>query len=69
MHWTRQELRARGCEDLAQIFLFTAACPVGTKPERFFFSPVWQQLDNTAVALLQKPAAQLQESGVVYHSL
>ena len=70
MRWTRQELRARGHEGLSEIFLFTAACPVETKPEQFFFLPVWQQLDNTAVALLKKPAAvPVQESGVVYHSL
>jgi hypothetical protein len=68
MHWTGQELRARNLEHLSEIFLFTTACPIETGPEDFFFSPVWRELDNSAVALLQRPMTMpVHEEGVVFH--
>jgi hypothetical protein len=55
--WTTQELQAIGRANLADIFLFTHASPVTTRPETFFFGPLWYPAagEQDPVGLLDVP--------------
>jgi hypothetical protein len=67
--WTVRELKSRGLEDYADLFLFTAASPVASVPADFFFGPVWQAVnDKIFVSLIDGPIHHQQESGVVFRS-
>jgi hypothetical protein len=66
--WMLKELRGRNLEELADLFLFTAASPMTTTPEDFFFSPLWRSVRNQPLSLLDTPAQRHQESGVLFRS-
>src|SRR3954452_10909963 len=66
--WTLKELRGRNLEDLADLFLFTAASPVTTAPADFFFTPLWRSVSNQEVSLLDTRAQRHQERGVLFRS-
>jgi hypothetical protein len=67
IEWTMRELTARGSQEYAELFLFTAASPVAA-PERFFLDQVWVQADTgEAVSLVDFPPAS-GGSGVVFQS-
>jgi Replication-relaxation len=66
--WTRKELKGRNLEELADLFLFTAASPVTTPPADFFFRPLWQSVDNQSLSLLETPTHHQLGSGVVFRS-
>jgi hypothetical protein len=68
--WTMRELRSRDLEDLADLFLFTAASPVSLPPAEFFFGFSWRSAtDPKMLPLINTPVHQQQESGVVFRSL
>jgi protein involved in plasmid replication-relaxation len=66
--WTLKELRGRNLEELADLFLFTAASPVTTAPADLFFAPLWRSVSNEPLSLLDTPAQRHQESGVLFRS-
>jgi hypothetical protein len=67
MDWTMRELKTRESEEYAELFIFTAASPVETSPERFFLDKVWRQADSTkAISLFDPPSSGAKEEGVVY---
>jgi hypothetical protein len=68
--WTLQELQSRSLQDLANLFLFTAASPVSLPPAQFFFGSKWRSaVDPLPSPLITSPGHQQQESGVVFRSL
>jgi Replication-relaxation len=66
--WTLRELKGRNLEELADLFLFTAASPVTTKPVDFFFRPLWQSVRSQSLSLLETSAQQQLGTGVVFRS-
>ncbi len=70
--WTLRELKLRGAEDFAELFLFTYVSPETTDPYQFFFAPVWQAAgQKQRIPLLDVPAGFVPEAavprrGVVY---
>jgi Replication-relaxation len=66
--WTRKELNGRSLQEVADLFLFTAASPVTTPPADFFFRPLWQTVDSHSLSLLETPAHQRLGNGVVFRS-
>jgi hypothetical protein len=70
MEWTMKELKSRGLEEYAQLFLFTATSPVEASPTRFFFSKVWRQADShLPVRLIDPPVPPTSERGVVFQTV
>src|SRR4051794_23641452 len=67
-NWTLKELRSRNLEELAELFLFTAASPVITAPLDFFSGFLWRSVSNQPLSLLDTPAQRHQESGVLFRS-
>jgi hypothetical protein len=65
--WTMRELRDRGTQAYADIFLFTAASPVAA-PERFFVDQLWYQADTGEVVSLVDFLPASPESGVVFQT-
>jgi Replication-relaxation len=66
--WTRKELNGRNLQEVADLFLFTAASPVTTPPADFFFRPLWQTVDSQSLSLLETSAQQQLGTGVVFRS-
>ena len=67
--WTTRELRARGLEELADLFLFTAASPVTCTPAQFFYDPLWRTaIDVSPISLLDTPTHPQHESEVVFQT-
>jgi hypothetical protein len=66
--WTLKELKSRNLEELADLFLFTAASPVTTAPADFFFRPLWQSVGSQSLSLLETPIHHQRGSGVVFRS-
>jgi hypothetical protein len=68
--WTMRELRGRGLEDMADLFLFTGTSPVTRTPAQFFFHPLWRTANAQApLSLLDAPIHAPYESEVVFRSL
>jgi hypothetical protein len=67
-NWTLKELRSRDFEELAELFLFTAASSVITAPLDFFSGSLWRSVSNQPLSLLDIPAQRHQESGVLFRS-
>jgi hypothetical protein len=68
MEWTMRELIARGSEQYAELFLFTAASPVTTPAQAFFSGHIWFQADTGEVVSLLDFRTPTSESGVVFQA-